>query len=294
MIVRSGYTIEKLLVDYPESITIYIHNSLNSNELSIKLNELGLEDIPPEKREAIDTREFLDYINHLHLFNQVVINNYENELLIEQIQNIVNKQISIGELIIPNQALVFISNNNQDYFDAIALAGKFYNLIFLQITEDLNRYSKDSKNIILSTRIVIFCLTEKSSLPFINYFLGYAISLNKDIIFCINQDIQLSQYISSNNLFILRFNNSIDLQRKLNLEFETIFLHKKLIKNKSISNIDIEVKNIKMINKKNKIFISYSHKDISWLEEIKVHFKVLLHSGIEIDYWDDTQIKPGV
>lgn len=41
---------------------------------------------------------------------------------------------------------------------------------------------------------------------------------------------------------------------------------------------------------KEKVFISYSHADNSFLAEIQRHFKPFLN---KIDYWDDTKILPG-
>ena len=45
--------------------------------------------------------------------------------------------------------------------------------------------------------------------------------------------------------------------------------------------------------KKNKVFISYSRKDIEWCKRIKTHLKAAAGIGIEIDAWDDNKIKPG-
>ena len=41
-----------------------------------------------------------------------------------------------------------------------------------------------------------------------------------------------------------------------------------------------------------KLFVSYSHKDIRWLERLQVHLRPLEKTGL-IDVWDDTRIKPG-
>lgn len=41
-----------------------------------------------------------------------------------------------------------------------------------------------------------------------------------------------------------------------------------------------------------KVFISYSHNDIAWLERLQVHLKPLERDGF-IERWDDTCIKPG-
>ncbi len=41
-----------------------------------------------------------------------------------------------------------------------------------------------------------------------------------------------------------------------------------------------------------KVFISYSHKDIKWLERLRVHLRPIEREGI-IDLWDDTKIVAG-
>jgi len=42
----------------------------------------------------------------------------------------------------------------------------------------------------------------------------------------------------------------------------------------------------------NEVFISYSHHDKKWLDELQTHLKPLVRKG-EIAIWDDTVIKPG-
>jgi len=44
---------------------------------------------------------------------------------------------------------------------------------------------------------------------------------------------------------------------------------------------------------RDKVFISYSHKDSQYLEKVRNNLKVLQSEGIEMNFWDDTLIKPG-
>lgn len=54
------------------------------------------------------------------------------------------------------------------------------------------------------------------------------------------------------------------------------------------------LKGYKQGTTRNKVFVSYSHKDKDWLDRILVHLKVLENEGIAIHLWDDTRIKPGM
>lgn len=44
---------------------------------------------------------------------------------------------------------------------------------------------------------------------------------------------------------------------------------------------------------RDKVFVSYSHKDKDVLERVRIHLKVLESEGVLLDLWDDTQIKAG-
>lgn len=51
---------------------------------------------------------------------------------------------------------------------------------------------------------------------------------------------------------------------------------------------------MKSIIKKNKIFISYSHKDSVWLDKVRNHINVLKnHLEINIEVWDDNKLEVG-
>lgn len=45
--------------------------------------------------------------------------------------------------------------------------------------------------------------------------------------------------------------------------------------------------------KKNKIFVSYSHKDKVFLDSLKTHIEVMNYEGLSVDMWDDNQISYG-
>lgn len=47
-----------------------------------------------------------------------------------------------------------------------------------------------------------------------------------------------------------------------------------------------------MQDKRNKVFISYSHNDREWLERLQIHLKDLVRRGL-VDPWDDTKIRAG-
>lgn len=46
----------------------------------------------------------------------------------------------------------------------------------------------------------------------------------------------------------------------------------------------------KQVNLRNKVFVSYSHLDKQYLDDVKRHFKPFLN---KIAYWDDSNISPG-
>ena len=46
------------------------------------------------------------------------------------------------------------------------------------------------------------------------------------------------------------------------------------------------------IQKRTKVFISYSHEDKDWLDKLRTHLRPL-ERDFEIEIWDDTRIEPG-
>jgi small GTP-binding protein len=56
----------------------------------------------------------------------------------------------------------------------------------------------------------------------------------------------------------------------------------------------IEVDSSNLTNIRDKVFVSYSHKDKHWFEKVQTHLKVLEGEGISINLWADTKIKSGM
>ena len=46
--------------------------------------------------------------------------------------------------------------------------------------------------------------------------------------------------------------------------------------------------------KRDKVFVSYAHKDKEWLKRVQIRLKVLERLGIPVNLWDDTRITPGM
>jgi hypothetical protein len=49
----------------------------------------------------------------------------------------------------------------------------------------------------------------------------------------------------------------------------------------------------KLEKEKKKIFISYSHQDVSWLKQVQTNLKVLSFSDVDFEVWDDTKVHSG-
>ncbi len=46
--------------------------------------------------------------------------------------------------------------------------------------------------------------------------------------------------------------------------------------------------------KRDKVFVSYSHKDEGWLKKVQTHLRALENLGDRVNLWDDTQIRAGM
>lgn len=118
-----------------------------------------------------------------------------------------------------------------------------------------------------------------------------------------NLKIELSNLYTPENKVVFLDEVHIQLQRKysdhkkvctkgddcfINKTFDTILFY---VEQEIDELPKIVLKNkVAPTKQRNKVFISYSHKDSEWLESLKRHFKPF--EG-RIDFWDDTTIKAG-
>lgn len=68
-------------------------------------------------------------------------------------------------------------------------------------------------------------------------------------------------------------------------------IRKIITKLESLGYVNLTEEGLELLPEKNrkKVFVSYSHKDREFLDDIKIHFKPFL---TEIDFWDDSIIEP--
>lgn len=78
------------------------------------------------------------------------------------------------------------------------------------------------------------------------------------------------------------------IQRQKGNSFETL---KTIVPMNTNNNIVIE--EIKDSPSKTNIFISYSHKEAKYKDEIVTHLKATQYAGFSFGYWTDDQIEPG-
>jgi TIR domain-containing protein len=121
--------------------------------------------------------------------------------------------------------------------------------------------------------------------PHVMYELGVAQSLKKPILPIIQQGESIPFDIASMPTIIYERNSLSDTLG--------IRLHNYFKKSSSKNFIDMKISEYKKEKKNIKtVFVSYSHKDIDFLNRLKVHLKPFEKSG-SIDLWADTEIKAG-
>ena len=65
------------------------------------------------------------------------------------------------------------------------------------------------------------------------------------------------------------------------------------VENSVASVLEKQIKKEIRMEKRTKIFVSYSHSDVQYEEELRLQLKGIAYSGI-VEYWDDSHLGPGV
>jgi nucleoside 2-deoxyribosyltransferase len=161
-------------------------------------------------------------------------------------------------------------------------------------------------NQIAKADIIVAEMTGRN--PNVFYETGYAHALNKPVVLLTQhaEDIpfDLKQYphiIYSGKIVVLKQHLESRIRWLIeNSIHETVAMRprhmqpkeqgsQELLSTNSSSKMNISQNNTVV---RNEVFISYSHKDIKWLQRLQVHLKPLERLG-KIRRWDDTLISPG-
>lgn len=255
------------------SIPIEIFSLKNLKSLNLSNNKIS--EIPPEiiklkRLEKLDVSNnrisnFYAKICQLPKLKVLNLNNNSIKSVPKQIKelgelrvlSIANNKLSL----LPNEIgeikkleKINISKNQFEYFPKILFELKELKIIWLNNLR-LRTFPIDLISKELKKLTAIYCFGQ---------ILGDD-SIDKKYI-------QLSEIKGNSLPYLIRLNSQ-----------ETRFENKK----NTVNNLSS-----KMITKK-KIFISYSHQDIHWLEKVKTNLKVLKFNDLEFEVWDDTKIYPG-
>ena len=185
IIVANCNTIAKMKKDYPNAIIMYVFPGLSGNDLE---RQLLIYNDPLDVNERMKRHKssYEDYSRHISegLFNYYIINYYDHSF-IEQIDDILNKELEVGSDI--NYVFVIMSFDSKydKVYEAMRNGGKLVKDYSLQI----ERVSEHKGDYIITDRIehsinkseIIICdVSEKS--PNVYYELGYARAKGKKII----------------------------------------------------------------------------------------------------------------
>ena len=185
VIVANCNTIAKMKHDYPNAIVLYVFPGLSGNDLKEQLLKYN-DPLDVDERMKRHKISYEDYMRHISdgLFDYYIIN-YFDSTLIEQIDDILNKNIESPQDI--NYVFVIMSFDPKydKTYEAILTGGKLvkdYDLHIERVSEHKGDYiiTERIERSINRSEIIICDVSEKS--PNVYYELGYARAKGKTII----------------------------------------------------------------------------------------------------------------
>lgn len=226
VIVRSCDTISEIRRDYPDCLVIYLQSILSGEDLHKKLTELGRNDIDPNDRRERIEKDLKDYIKHCQgdLFDKIVINAYEPEDVIEQLNAIIYKHAKSKEKTDKGHIFVLMSFNkkNDKSYKAIENASKMVSHAEFRITR-IDQHKGDYKitekiiENIKNSELIICDLTDER--PNVYWELGYARGIGKKVITIAKSGTKIHFDIKDFNTNF--YNSEFELQDIIELELET-------------------------------------------------------------------------
>lgn len=224
LIVRSSAVIRRIKNDYPDALVLYLQSALSGEDLKKKLAKQGREDIEIEERMRRLSDDFHDYVKHLHLYDYVIINYFDESSLIEQIEDVLIHELPASP---SDERLVFVlmsfSQDMANTYKALKSAGKLVSprLRVHRVDDKSGQYKITEsilKNIELADLIVCDLTKER---PNVYYELGFAQALGKTVLTCARGGTKL--HFDIKDFRTIFYESAIELQGFMEREFVEFF-----------------------------------------------------------------------
>jgi hypothetical protein len=232
VIVRNCLTIERLVLSYPDALVLYLQSGLSGDDLMAKLQSQHRDDIEISERMRRLQADFADYCKHIHLFHRVLINYYEPDSLIAQMESILQHELDQRTLNAPSPiankvfVLMSFSQAQNKVYRAMKAAGRLVDIPGGLRVERIDSRTGDYKitsEILRSIReaaLLVCDLSEER--PNVYYELGYARGRGKTVLHCAVSDTKL--HFDVREFRTIFYDDPLDLQEKLEIEFRNHFL----------------------------------------------------------------------
>ena len=225
VIVRNCHTIERLESTYADTLILYLQSGLSGADLKQKLAAQGRQDIHIEERMQRLQTDFRDYCRHMQLFHHVLINYYEADSLLDQMESVLKFELPSEETLTPRVFVLMSFNRSLNrVYHAMKTAGRLAGIKDLRVERiDAKRGDyKITSEILRSIRaasLLVCDLTEER--PNVYYELGYSRGIKKKVIHCAQKGTEL--HFDVKDFKTIFYEDPLDLQEQLEAEFRIHF-----------------------------------------------------------------------
>lgn len=223
VIIRNCETILQIKRDYPNALVLYLQCALSGRDLREKLAKQGRADIDIEERMTRLQTDFHDYVRHLrwNIFDHVLVNFFEADSLIEQLQMVLISDLKAQDTVDPNFVFVLMSFRSEmdDIYEVFRAAGELAGRGALRVERvdaQLGDYRITDKVLenIRSAALIVCDLTYER--PNVYYELGYARGIGKTVVNCARQGTKL--HFDIRDFRTIFYASATQLQRKVTQE----------------------------------------------------------------------------